>query len=129
MLELLYPFILLLNPKLARGEYESCLKEMLQKGYRAVAAFLNNEAVGVSGFWTGCKFWCGRYLEIDNFVVAESMRGQGVGQALLRWLEETAARENNSAVMLDAYVTNPEAHRFYFREGYSIPGYHFLKKL
>lgn len=31
--------------------------------------------------------------------------------------------------MLEAYVTNSAAHRFYFREGFHIKSYHFYKNL
>jgi hypothetical protein len=31
-------------------------------------------------------------------------------------------------VALDSYVTYAGAHKFYFRRGYEIVGFHFIKK-
>ncbi len=128
MPELLYPFILLLNPKLERAEYDASLAAMLSNGYRAAAVFEGDECLGVTGLWVGCKFYCGHYVEIDNFVMKESARGKGIGKAMLDWVESFAASLGARTLMLDAYVTNPQAHKLYFREGYNILGYHFLKK-
>ena len=32
-------------------------------------------------------------------------------------------------MMLDAYVENFKAHKFYYREGFIARGFHYLKKL
>ena len=32
-------------------------------------------------------------------------------------------------IVLDAFVDNRDAHRFYFCDGYVIRGFHFLKSL
>lgn len=125
-----YPLIKLLNPQLTPARYEELLHLMLQHNYRMVGAFdASEKCVGLSGYWVAAKLYSGKYLEVDNFVVEEAHRSSGVGKLLLHWMEQQARQQGCDTIMLDAYVTNSAAHRFYFREGFQIKGYHFLKSL
>jgi hypothetical protein len=36
--------------------------------YKQIAVFEGDVCVG-PGLWFGIKLWCGKYLEIDNFIV------------------------------------------------------------
>lgn len=118
-----------LNPTMTLAYYEELLQQMLRNGYRMVGAFDDSTCVGLSGFWVSAKLYSGKYLEVDNFVVTESYRSQGVGKLLSDWMLQEAVRLGCATVMLDAYVTNSAAHRFYFREGFHIKSYHFFKSL
>jgi GNAT superfamily N-acetyltransferase len=118
-----------LNPTMTLAYYEELLQQMLKNGYRMVGAFHGDTCVGLSGFWISAKLYSGKYLEVDNFVVEAAYRSQGVGKMLSDWMLEEAARHSCATVMLDAYVTNSDAHRFYFREGFHIKSYHFFKSL
>jgi GNAT superfamily N-acetyltransferase len=124
-----HSLIRLLNPALTLAYYEELLQQMLQNGYRMVGAFQGTLCVGLSGFWVSAKLYSGKYLEVDNFVVEASYRSQGVGKLLSDWMLQEASRLGCATVMLDAYVTNSDAHRFYFREGFHIKSYHFFKSL
>ncbi|MCX2740646.1 GNAT family N-acetyltransferase [Pontibacter anaerobius] len=125
-----YPLLRLLNPQLTPARYEELIRLMLHHNYRMVRAFdASEKCVGLSGFWIGAKLYSGKYLEIDNFVVDDAHRGSGVGKLLLDWMQLRARQEGCEALMLDAYVTNSAAHRFYFREGFQIKGYHFYKTI
>lgn len=123
------PLIQLLNPAMSLARYEQLLTHMLANGYRMVGAFDGNACVGLSGFWINSKLYSGKYLEVDNFVVAEAYRSAGIGKLLSHWMEQEARRHQCDTIMLDAYVTNSAAHRFYFREGFHIKSYHFYKNL
>lgn len=119
-----------LNPHMSLARYEELLRLMLPKGYRMVGAFApEGNCVGLSGFWVAAKFYSGKYLEVDNFVVDEGFRTKGVGKLLSDWMLELARQERCDTIMLDAYVTNSAAHRFYFREGFHIKSYHFYKSI
>ena len=82
----------------------------------------------ISGYWIGHKLYCGKYLEVDNFVVDDAHRSSGVGEHLLNWMTEEAKREGCELMMLDAYVENFKAHRFYYRQGFHARGFHYLRK-
>ncbi|PRY14922.1 acetyltransferase (GNAT) family protein [Pontibacter ummariensis] len=119
-----------LNPSMTLARYEELLRQMLPNGYRMVGAFDGvGTCVGLSGFWINTKLYSGKYLEPDNFVVEEAHRSGGVGKLLSDWMLAEAQRHNCDTVMLDAYVTNSAAHRFYFREGFHVKSYHFFKSL
>lgn len=122
-----YPLIRLLNPDVGEALFRRRLKMMLSLGYRAVAAFDGKRMVGLSGFWLGARFWCGRQFDIDNFIVHPDYRAKGVGRKLLAWLEKKALEEKAELMVLDSYTTNAPSHRFYFNGGFVITGYHFTK--
>jgi GNAT superfamily N-acetyltransferase len=125
----MYPLLTQLNPNMSEARFREALAEMLPRGYRCIGAFEAGVMIGVCGFTLGYRFWCGRQLDLDNFVIDAAARGKQVGQKMLRWLEALAAREQCHIIVLDSYATATDAHRFYHREGYTILGYHFVKKL
>ncbi|MHA6248512.1 GNAT family N-acetyltransferase [Pontibacter sp. CAU 1760] len=122
--------ILQLNPSMSAPRYRELLLQMLPNGYRMVGAFnQEGQCVGLSGFWINTKLYSGKYLEPDNFVVDAAYRSAGVGKLLADWMLQEAERQNCDTVMLDAYVTNAPAHRFYFREGFHVKSFHFFKSI
>jgi GNAT superfamily N-acetyltransferase len=98
-------------------------------GLRQVAAVDGETCAGVTGFWIGNKLWCGKYLEIDNFVVAKAFRSQGIGKAIIDYLKQKAVEENCSMVALDSYTTNFKAHKLFYNEGFGPKGFHFIHVL
>lgn len=124
-----FPLVKQMYPEMTFEEYKTLIAEMRSIGYRCVGAFEKKQCLGVSGFWFGCQLHCGRFLEVDSLVVEEKGRSQGVGHALLAWMEAEARRTGCREVALSAYVENCGGHRFYFREGYIIRGFRFKKVL
>lgn len=118
-----------LNPKLEKDSYSEMLNAMLKNGYRMIAAFKENECVGVSGFWIATKIYSGKYVELDNVITDENYRSKGIGKLLSDWIIEEAKKQRCKVAMLDAYVENYKGHRFYFREGFTVRGFHFIKKI
>ena len=125
----LYTYILLLNEKMTKQRFLELLPQMRAQGYRCIGAYEGKDCMGICGFWVGTRFWCGRHIDIDNFVLTEDARSKGVGAAMLRWIEEEGRRQNCDMAMLDTYADNYRSHKFYYREGYYILGYHFVKEL
>ena len=121
------PLLQVLNPDLTEPAFQQLLQEMLPLGYRAIGAYEGPHMVGLSGFWIGTRFWCGRLLDIDNFVVHPDYRGLQVGEAMIAWLEALALREECALMVLDVFTDNYLAHRFYQRMDFSATGYHFTK--
>jgi GNAT superfamily N-acetyltransferase len=124
-----YNLVIQTNPTLTKAKFNSRLKKMLAQGYRCIAMVKNREYLGICGFWWGTKLWCGDYIDLDNVVVDEKHRGKNIGKELIAWVENLAKTLACTQTGLDCYVTFDEAHRFYFREGYIIKGYHFIKTL
>jgi ribosomal protein S18 acetylase RimI-like enzyme len=125
----LYPLIRQLNETLSEDEYAVRLQHMRADGYRCVGAYHKNTLVGASGFWIGWRFWCGKYIDMDNFVVDANQRGKGIGRTLLTWLEEKGREEQCDQMVLDAYMTNFSANKFYVQNNFLQLGYHMIKPL
>lgn len=125
----LYPLIRQLSPGVTEERYARLLDDMLAHGYRMVAVWAGDVCVGLSGIWVATKIYSGRYLEMDNVVVAETHRSMGIGQLLTDFVVEMARSEGCEMMMLDAYLENEKAHAFYERAGFYKRGYHFLKNL
>ncbi|MCC7245579.1 MAG: GNAT family N-acetyltransferase [Saprospiraceae bacterium] len=126
----LYPLLSQLNSRITAAQYIDYLDDMIAHGYRMVV--MEDESgtpVAMSGIWVTTKFYSGRYLEMDNVVVAETHRSSGLGKQLSDFVLQIALNEKCQTIMLDAYLENESAHRFYEREGFVRKGYHFLKTL
>lgn len=119
----------LMYKKMDTEMYQSFLEVMIPKGYTQVAAFENGECVGITGIWFGTKLWCGKYMEIDNFVVHPEHRSKGIGKLICDYVEAKARGLGCITITLDAYTANFPAHRFYYNQGYGPKGFHFVKIL
>jgi GNAT superfamily N-acetyltransferase len=127
--EAIYPLIVQLNKDMTVAVFRERLSAMREKGYRCIAACEGEKILGIAGFWVGTKFWCGKYIDMDNVVVDEAARGRNIGEALVQWVLAEGRRLGCDLAGLDCYVTHHGAHRFYFRQGYRILGYHFAQEL
>lgn len=125
----LAPLLQQLNPINTHEHLNALLDDMIAHGYRMVTAQEGEACLGVSGIWVTSKLYSGKYLEMDNVVVAAEHRSRGVGKMLTDFVTDLARREGCATLMLDAYLENEKAHAFYEREGFVKKGYHFLKKL
>ncbi|MBX7095499.1 MAG: GNAT family N-acetyltransferase [Flavobacteriales bacterium] len=124
-----FPLLKLLTPGLDQHSTTQMLREMIQSGYRMLGLFEGSTCLGLSGIWVATKLYSGKYLEIDNFVTHPDYRSKGIGKLLIEEIERIAQKEKCKVIMLDAYTVNTEAHRFYFREGFVVKGFHFIKTL
>lgn len=119
----------LAGPTLTEEHYQKDLEAMIPVGYSQVAVFDGDNCIGISGFWINTKLYSGKYLEMDNVVVLPEYRSKGIGKLLCDWCEVKAKENDCKVLMLDAYLENEKAHRFYEREGFFKRGYHFLKHI
>lgn len=115
------------TPELIGSRLEAILRD--HPHYLPIGAFIEGDMKGFVGAWIATRIWCGRYLEVDNFVVHPDARGGGIGTRLMARLEDLARENDCDVVALDTYVTLHDAHRLYHRLGYSVLGYHFVKTL
>jgi ribosomal protein S18 acetylase RimI-like enzyme len=125
----LYPIFQQLNPKVSQARYDRLLDDMLPFGYRMVAVFEGEECLGLSGIWVATKFYSGKYLEMDNVVVAAEHRSKGIGNIMYDFIEQLAIEEGVETIMLDAYRENEKGHAFYKRLGFVPRGLHFIKPI
>ena len=94
-----------------------------------LAVYEESEIIGISGVWLGHKLWCGKYLELDNVVVAQSRRSQGVGAMMFDYAKKLAKKNACNSIGLDAFTYNHAAHKFFFKQDFIVKGYHFVHVL
>ena len=69
----------------------------------------------------------GRHLYVDDLVTAEQWRSHGYGRQLNKYLVRAGAQRGlRESIQLDSATHRREAHRFYFRERYTILSFHFV---
>jgi GNAT superfamily N-acetyltransferase len=73
--------------------------------------------------------YCGQILYVDDLSVDETQRSRGYGAALIAWLMDRARAKGCAQIHLDSGVQREAAHKFYFREGFTINAYHFRRGL
>ncbi len=118
-----------LYPQISAEKYKSYLETMIPHNYTQVVVYDGDECVGLTGLWYGIKLWCGKYMEIDNFIVHPNHRSKGIGKMLTDYVNQKATELDCTMVVLDAYTQNFTAHRFYYNQGYNPKGFHFIKIL
>lgn len=65
--------------------------------------------------------WCNR-LRVNELLVEESFRGQGIGHFLMEKAWEIARANGNRAIVLETQTCNDPAIRFYRSCGLSVIG-------
>ncbi len=121
-----WPVLHQLRPHLEEADLLPAVRRMAPHGFRLV--FAEDEAGevrAVAGYRVTEMLRTGLMLEVDDLVTDADARSGGYGKALLDWLVAEAQALGCSVVELDSGVQRHDAHRFYFREGMHILGYHF----
>jgi len=124
-----HELLLEVYPSLTIEDYSNELDDMIPHNYGQAGVFINNECVGLTGFWLGTKLWCGKYLELDNVVISSKQRSKGIGNFLFEFMEDMAKQEGCTMLALDSYTSNFKAHKFFYNQGFSPRGFHFISIL
>lgn len=133
-----FPVLRQLRDHLDRATFDALHRAGAAQGLRFTAAFAQPgvggpsrtdgpECLGVAGWRVIDTASVIRKLYIDDLVVDEAHRSQGVGAMLLDHLEQVARSEGAHCVELDSGHQRTDAHRFYRRRGYHDPGLRFRK--
>ena len=102
---------------------------MEQAGYKLLCVEEGGKVVAVAGYRIGLNLFMGKHLYVDDLVTAGDVRSKGYGEQLISWLREHAIAEGCQYFHLDSGTHRGAAHRFYFRQGFTIASYHFSEKL
>jgi GNAT superfamily N-acetyltransferase len=70
----------------------------------------------------------GRIATIEDLLVADTRRGDGLGAALLAAAEAECARMGAQHILLESGIGNAGAHRFFERQGYAVVSKVFMKR-
>lgn len=115
-----------LRPHVPRDAYVTTVRRMMKTdGYLLAASTEDGVVRAVAGYRFMEMLYCGKILYVDDLVTDARTRSKGHGRALLDWLKEAAQARGCAQLHLDSGVQRESAHKFYFREGLTIPSYHF----
>ena len=124
-----FPIMAQLRPHLEEAEFYEQIRRLMQSGYRLVSANIDDEVVGVMGYRFLEDLARGRTLYVDDLVVDEGHRSQGIGESLMKVAELEAERRNCETLRLCSNLSREPAHRFYEGIGMEKSSYTFVKKL
>jgi len=110
--------------------FQSQISEMIaMNDFKMIGAFLNDEIIGIAGYWVLRMLYCGRYIQVSSFIVDEEKRGFGIGKKILSEIEKIGKKLNCEKIVLDSFTENKKSHSLYFKENFHIRGFHFMKDL
>lgn len=71
----------------------------------------------------------GLKVYIDDLIVDDACRSQGVGHTLIAHIETVARKLGANCLILDSGTHRTQAHKFYFHEDFVITSFNFKKSL
>lgn len=119
-----------LRPHIANSSnYVAQLVRQARQGYRLLAAWDGEQIVGLAGYRELENLIYGRFIYVDDLVVAPPLQRSGLGGRLLNAVRDEAIHHQCDHLVLDTGLHMPLAQRFYFRHGLLARGMHFTQRL
>jgi GNAT superfamily N-acetyltransferase len=113
-----FPVMQALRPHLtSEAELIARIQAQAAQGYRLLAAWRDQMVIGAAGYRMQENLIRGRFCYVDDLVVAESERRNGLGARLLDAVAAEARKANCNRLTLDTGLDNLLGQRFYFRYG------------
>ena len=128
LLQLAEPVHRQLRPQL-EPNYAANMERVFGGGGEMCVALDGERIAGLALFRVYENTSLGQHLYVDDLVTDDGLRSRGVGKALLDFLSGVARERGCKAVTLDSGTQRERAHAFYFREGFTIRAFHFVKPL
>jgi ribosomal protein S18 acetylase RimI-like enzyme len=119
-----------LRPHLASAQsFQEQVERQSAQAYRLLAAWDGEQAVALAGYRLQENLIHGRFVYIDDLVVAARARSRGLGRQMIDAVREQARQLGCAHLILDTGLANSLAQRFYFRQGMLSKGLHFSQAL
>lgn len=119
-----------LRPHLESAQaFHRQLERQAAQAYRLLAAWENERAVALAGYRVQENLLYGRFVYIDDLVVAPQARSRGLGKKMIDAVREQARQLGCAHLILDTGLANSLGQRFYFRQGLLSKGLHFSQAL
>ncbi len=124
------PLVKQLNPKLSLKTIKNLQTEMFEiPTYYCFGLYDSEDLVGISSGWITVRHYSGKQIELDNLIIDSKCQSKGMGKVFLNFIEKWATENSCKTIELNTYVHNSRSHKFYYNQGFSILGFHFLKKI
>jgi len=118
-----------LRAHLHKKDFLNTVRHMETEGYKLAYIEVEGKVVTTAGYRIYTNLMMGKHLYVDDLVTSDSARSRGYGERMVNWLREEAVKENCNFYHLDSGTHRHEAHKFYFRHGFTIASYHFSETL
>lgn len=109
------------------ADYVATLNKIVHEGAELVVCVNEGAVGGVLMYRILTDTLTGRFLYINDLVADSTGRGKGVGKALMDYAVAEAKARDCVAVSLSSGTQREQAHRFYFREGFTIKAFSFSR--
>ncbi|MDR2127373.1 MAG: GNAT family N-acetyltransferase [Prevotellaceae bacterium] len=114
-----------LNYEMLHATYKNALKSNSQK---LIIGFTNNQIAGFCSLTIKNSLWqAGNLGHIDELIVDNHFRKQGIGKKLMTEITQIAKANNCKRIELDSAFYRQEAHKFYENAGFEKRAYLFSK--
>ena len=107
------------------AEFVERVQRQFADGYRLLSARVNDRAIGLAGYRLQENLIHGRFIYVDDLVVAATARRGGVGALLLDAVAQECRKLAIATLVLDTAIDNSLGQRFYFRYGMLARGLRF----
>ncbi|VVE61438.1 GCN5 family acetyltransferase [Pandoraea anapnoica] len=125
-----FPIMKELRPHLASAEaFADQVEAQRNESYRLLGAFDGERLLGLAGYRHVTNLLYGRFVYVDDLVVAADNKRGGVGSQLLSEVKAIAREAGCANFVLDTGLHMALAQRFYFRNGLLAKGMHFTETL
>jgi len=115
------------------GDMENRMKLIESNpNYFTFVATLNDKVVGMIGVRLNFTYTSNKIkTQISALVTKEEYQGQGVGKALINYIEDWTKSRGSDFLYLTSGIKEERvnAHEFYKKNGFEITGYRFVKRL
>ncbi len=81
--------------------------------FQALVAEVNAKVVGVTLYYSRYSTWKGPYIYLEDFIITENMRGQGIGAVLFEAFINESKRLGSPLVLWQVLDWNEPAINFY----------------
>jgi GNAT superfamily N-acetyltransferase len=113
-------------------DVDSFIRQVLrqrEQGFRLSAAWCDGRVIGMTGYRLQENLLYGRFVFVDDLIVQEAFRRDGVGAQLLDVARAYARNMHCSHFVLDTGLHMSLAQRFYFRQGLLAHAMGFFERL
>lgn len=119
-----------LRPHLHDAEaFVAQVQRQAGQGYRLLAAWRDEQVVGLAGYRLQENTLYGRFVYIDDLVVLGSEQRGGIGRLLIEAVRREAIDGGHAHLVLDTALGNALGQRFYYRQGLLARAVHFVEAL
>lgn len=114
---------------LKRDNFIETVRAMEGEGYTLAFIEDNGIVVAAAGYRIYTNLFMGKHLYVDDLVTADSARSKGYGEEMISWLRNEGIESGCNYFHLDSGTHRGQAHKFYFKQGFTIASYHFSEQL